>query len=46
MIENDTHSPDSARVNGVLRNSKDFAKIWNCEEGTHMNPKTKCEIFT
>lgn len=44
-IETDEHSPQSARVNGVMKNSKDFAEIWRCPVGSPMNPENKCKIF-
>lgn len=41
-----THSPNGVRVNGVLKNSEEFAKIWNCPKGSPMNPNVeKCTMF-
>lgn len=42
----DEHSPDGVRINGVLKNSQEFARIWNCPEGSNMNPDVdKCVMF-
>jgi len=29
----------------TLRNSVDFAKAFNCELGSPMNPEQKCEVW-
>ncbi|KAF9354253.1 hypothetical protein BGX34_011125 [Mortierella sp. NVP85] len=48
----DTHSPDKWRIIGVLQNSQDFAKAFNCEAGSKMNPHktkdndTKCSVWS
>jgi len=44
-ILQDVHSPGSARVNGVVANSKQFAKAFNCPSNSAMNPENKCEIW-
>ncbi|KAK9763360.1 hypothetical protein K7432_010027 [Basidiobolus ranarum] len=41
----DTHSPDNHRVNGVLRNNKQFAEAFKCPLGSPMNPPKKCTIW-
>ena len=33
------------RVNGMLKNSEEFAKIWQCPVGSFMNPADKCTLF-
>ncbi|KAF9558933.1 Neprilysin-4 [Mortierella alpina] len=40
-----THSPDEWRVNGVLRNSEDFATAFKCKSDTPMNPREKCRLW-
>ncbi|KAK3828355.1 MAG: hypothetical protein J3Q66DRAFT_409749 [Benniella sp.] len=48
---NDVHSPDNWRIVGVLQNSQDFAKAFNCQPGSLMNPlkikdnDTKCDVW-
>ncbi|ORX98904.1 zincin, partial [Basidiobolus meristosporus CBS 931.73] len=41
----DTHSPDNHRVNGVLRNNREFAEAFKCPLGSPMNPPKKCTIW-
>jgi predicted metalloendopeptidase len=44
-LELDVHSPDRYRVNGVVSNSAQFAKTWQCRVGQNMNPTKKCVIW-
>ncbi|XP_058467628.1 neprilysin-4 [Malaya genurostris] len=39
------HSPGKFRVIGTLSNSEDFARVYECEIGTPMNPENKCSVW-
>lgn len=41
----DSHSPPRYRVIGAVSNTKDFARAFNCPEGSSMNPTNKCNIW-
>merc|ERR1719356_1629475 len=43
----DPHSVSRMRSVGAAQNSRAFAKVWGCAEGTPMNPKVsdKCELW-
>ncbi|XP_067011967.2 neprilysin-11 [Anabrus simplex] len=42
----DEHSPNPLRVSGVLVNSPEFSRVWNCPKGSHMNPhKEQCVVW-
>ncbi|KAK7603104.1 hypothetical protein V9T40_003103 [Parthenolecanium corni] len=41
----DKHSPEEARVIGVLMNSPEFQDIWKCKKNSPMNPVSKCQIW-
>lgn len=41
----DAHSPPRWRVNGVVINNPDFAKVFKCGDNTPMNPIDKCKIW-
>ncbi|KAK3721611.1 hypothetical protein QZH41_008290 [Actinostola sp. cb2023] len=39
------YSPTPIRVNGSLKNFKEFALVFNCNPGTPMNPTQKCGLW-
>lgn len=39
------YSPAQERVNGVVMNSEQFAKVFQCDTNTPMNPIEKCTIW-
>jgi putative endopeptidase len=41
----DTHAPAQFRVNGSLRNLREFAEAFHCARDTPMNPATACEVW-
>ncbi|CAI5442909.1 unnamed protein product [Caenorhabditis angaria] len=41
----DTHSALKFRVNGMMSNSEEFAKAYNCPKNSPMNPEKKCPLF-
>ncbi|KAF9384409.1 hypothetical protein CPC16_008446 [Podila verticillata] len=45
QIRDDEHSPSHARVNGVMQNSREFARAFRCRRNSFMNPVNKCEIW-
>lgn len=44
-IETDAHSPDEFRVRGPLANFDEYAKSYNCADGTPMKPKNSCRVW-
>ncbi|KAF9186124.1 hypothetical protein BGZ51_002249 [Haplosporangium sp. Z 767] len=45
QVRTDSHSPAKWRINGVVQNSVDFAKAFNCKAGAPMNPHNKCDLW-
>lgn len=45
IIEYDMHAPAQFRINGALQNVGEFARDFNCDVGTPMNPQKKCTVF-
>lgn len=45
MITTDEHSPAMFRVLGSVSNNPDFAKDFNCDLNSPMNPAKKCILW-
>jgi predicted metalloendopeptidase len=45
QVTTDPHTPAMYRVYGPLSNLDGFAEAFECEPGTPMNPKEKCEVW-
>ncbi|OXU19504.1 hypothetical protein TSAR_013316 [Trichomalopsis sarcophagae] len=45
MLLNEEHTLEKFRVFGMVSNSADFAKDFNCPVGSRMNPKKKCSLM-
>jgi predicted metalloendopeptidase len=45
QVATDPHSPGKFRANVPTSQSRDFAAAFSCDEGTPMNPKTRCEVW-
>ncbi|XP_054159527.1 endothelin-converting enzyme 1-like [Oppia nitens] len=41
----DDHSPGRFRANGVLVNTEQFSRAFNCPKGSPMNPPVKCGLW-
>jgi putative endopeptidase len=41
----DSHAPPRFRVNGVMRNTPEFAEAFGCEKGAPMRPEDICEVW-
>jgi len=45
QVEKDAHATPKFRVVGSLSNFPEFARVYQCTEGSTMNPKEKCEVW-
>jgi endothelin-converting enzyme/putative endopeptidase len=45
MVSTDPHAPPKLRVNGVLANTPDFARVFACKAGSKMAPANRCEVW-
>ena len=45
MVSTDEHAPPPKRVDGVLSNTPDFARVFACKEGSPMNGPKRCEVW-
>ncbi|RWR99250.1 endothelin-converting enzyme 1-like isoform X3, partial [Leptotrombidium deliense] len=45
QLKDDSHAPERSRVLVPLMNSDDFAKAYNCPQGSKMNPVNKCLLW-
>ncbi|BFZ23835.1 hypothetical protein BsWGS_26874 [Bradybaena similaris] len=45
LVKSGQHLPGKYRILGVLQNSEDFAKAYNCPKGSFMNPVDKCNVW-
>ena len=39
------HAPGEFRIRGVVQNSHEFSKDFNCDPNSKMNSRTKCEVW-
>lgn len=42
----DSHAPGRFRANGVVSNSPQYARAFNCKPGRLMNPIEKCNLWS
>ena len=45
MVRSNEHSPPKFRVLGSCSNFPTFSDVWNCPDGTNMNPDHKCLLW-
>eukprot|EP00658_Telonema_sp_P-2_P028566 TRINITY_DN21870_c0_g1_i12.p1 TRINITY_DN21870_c0_g1~~TRINITY_DN21870_c0_g1_i12.p1 ORF type:complete len:687 (+),score=160.79 TRINITY_DN21870_c0_g1_i12:87-2147(+) len=41
----DPHAPAADRVNGVVKNSPEFASAFKCTSGSKMSPRKRCRVW-
>ena len=45
QVQTDPHSPEHFRVNGVVRNMKEFGEAFGCKAGQPMQPVNACRVW-
>ncbi len=45
QVQTDPHSPREFRVNGVVRNIREFGEAFGCKEGQPMMPVNACRVW-
>jgi putative endopeptidase len=45
LVQTDPHSPDHFRVNGVVRNMREFGAAFGCTKGQPMEPVEACRVW-
>ncbi|KAA6461228.1 M13 family metallopeptidase [Acidobacteria bacterium AB60] len=45
QVQTDPHSPDHFRVNGVVRNMKEFGDAFHCKAAAPMQPENACRVW-
>lgn len=45
QVQTDPHSPEHFRVNGVVRNMKEFGDAFSCKAGQPMQPVDACRVW-
>ena len=45
QVQTNPHSPEQFRVNGVVRNIKEFGDAFNCKAGQPMEPTNACRVW-
>jgi endothelin-converting enzyme/putative endopeptidase len=45
QVQTDPHSPEHFRVNGVVRNMKEFGQAFHCKAGQPMEPADACRVW-
>ncbi|RCN33338.1 hypothetical protein ANCCAN_20833 [Ancylostoma caninum] len=44
-VSTSIYAPDVLRVNTVLANMPEFAKVFRCSPGSPMNPEKRCPLY-